>query len=362
MIFCEHCFKDKELISIICSTTTGKIGTCPICKTPNSHLYDTTKDKFLTPYFEEFLNTYSPVALLPPHFPEAELSTLVDEMRNRWHIFSDLPKTNIHDILVAICPELYASVPELFRGTVGIPELYEPTYLEEHSLFKNNTWDSFCDEIKNQNRYHPRTMNLEILEKYCSFIRKTYRAGTKFYRARISDGEGYPIDQMSAPPKGKSADGRANAKGITCMYVANDIETTLYEVRAGAFDYVCVGEFQLKKDIVVVDLKILNEISPFIEDLNCLDHAINTQHLERLNMEMGKPLRRSDSTLDYVPTQYIVDFIKSIMHDGKPEYAGIEYNSTLNPGGYNLALFDPDVLEGMSIKVYEIKSLRYTWK
>ena len=148
---------------------------------------------------------------------------------------------------------------------------------------------------------------------------------------------------MSAPPAGKSSEGRANARGITCLYVASDVDTTLHEVRAGVFDFVCVGTFRLKKDITVVDLRAIAEISPFVEGLEYLDHAINKQYLEKLNTEMSKSLRRSDSTLDYVPTQYIVDFIKSIEHNDEQEYDGIEYNSTTNPGGYNLAIFNPDL-------------------
>lgn len=160
----------------------------------------------------------------------------------------------------------------------------------------------------------------------------------------------------------KSSEGRANARGITCLYLASDIDTSLHEVRAGVFDFVCVGTFRLKTDITVVDLRAITEISPFIEGLDYLDHAINKNYLEKLNNEMSKPLRRSDSVLDYVPTQYIADFIKSIEHNGKQEYAGIEYNSTTNPGGYNLAIFNPDLFECISVSVYDIEKLQYTSK
>ena len=118
-------------------------------------------------------------------------------------------------------------------------------------MLKNNDWDSFVTEIKTKNRYHSKLINFDILEKYCSFIRKTYKAGDLFYRARVSERNGYPIDEMSAPPAGKSSEGRANARGITCLYVASDVDTTLHEVRAGVFDFVCVGTFRLKKDITV---------------------------------------------------------------------------------------------------------------
>lgn len=239
---------------------------------------------------------------------------------------------------------------------------YDSVYLKDHALLKNNDWDAFVVEIKTKNRYHSKLINFRILEKYCSFIRKTYKAGNLFYRARISEQSGYPISEMSAPPAGKSSEGRANARGITCLYVASDIDTTLHEVRAGVFDFVSVGTFRLKQDITVVDLRAITEISPFVEGLEYLDHAINKQYLEKLNTEMSKSLRRSDSTLDYVPTQYIVDFIKSIEHNDMQEYDGIEYNSTTNPGGYNLAIFNPDLFECIAVNVYDIEKLQYTSK
>ena len=74
---------------------------------------------------------------------------------------------------------------------------------------------------------------------------------------------------------------------------------------------------------------------------------------------MGKIMRRSDSALDYVPTQYITDFVKSIIHDGIEEYAGIEYKSVMHSDGYNLAVFDPDVFECIETKVYRIDTIDY---
>lgn len=360
MIICEHCFKDEEISSIICSVSDATTGQCPCCGSKSGHRYDTTKQSELTPYFEELLNIYSPASILADTYPKAERRLLIDELNERWHIFSDIPRSNIYDILSAICPDLHANNAALFDEPVGIPELYDDEYLKAHALLKNRNWDAFVTEIKTQNRYHSKLINFEILERYCSFIRKTYKAGTLFYRARISEKTGYTCEEMYAPPPGKSAEGRANAKGITCLYVANDVETTLHEVRAGMFDYVSVGALRLKKDITVVDLRAISKISPFVDGLEYLDHAINQQYLERLNSEMSKSLRRSDSTLDYVPTQYIVDFIKSIEHNEVPEYDGIEYNSTTNPGGYNLAIFNPDLFECISVDVYDIESLQYT--
>ncbi len=40
-----------------------------------------------------------------------------------------------------------------------------------------------------------------------------------FYRCRISTEEGIPIEKMGAPPIEKTTDGRANARGIRCLYL-----------------------------------------------------------------------------------------------------------------------------------------------
>lgn len=115
-----------------------------------------------------------------------------------------------------------------------------------------------------------------------------YKAGECFYRARISDDPiGFPLSGMSAPPAGKSSEGRANARGITCLYILSDVDTTFHEVRAGGFDYVSVGTLRLKRDITIVDLKAITKISPFIEGIDFVDHAINQQYLEKTYYEMS---------------------------------------------------------------------------
>ena len=89
------------------------------------------------------------------------------------------------------------------------------------------------------------------------------------------------------------------------------------------------------------------------------EYAINKEHLSKINYEMGKIMRRSDSVLDYVATQYITDFVKSISHDGEAEYAGIEYNSVMHNDGYNLAVFNPSLFKCVGTEVYRIDMIDY---
>lgn len=359
MIFCSKCFHDTEIKPIIDSIDV--IGQCPVCGAVKVHLYDTDINTELTDVFEDLINIYTPANLLPSCYPKSEVALLKDELLNKWNIFNNLNASKVYSIVTSICKEKYEETPELFDSPVGIAELYDENYISIHSLLKTNRWESFTVSLKNVNRFHTNYINLDILEKFCSYIRKHYEKGTIFYRGRVSPESGYPLEEMSAPPFYKTTAGRANCEGIRCLYLASDAKTTIHEVRAGAFDYITVGKFELLQDIIVVDLKSIDKISPFLVDLDTLEHAINKEHLNKINREMGKALRRSDSPLDYIPTQYISDFIKSLHIDevdgGK--YAGIEYNSTMNSKGFNLAIYYPEYFKCIGTDIYKVESLKY---
>jgi hypothetical protein len=359
MKFCSHCFNDTELQPII--ESLGQIeDLCPICQSRRVFIYDTSINTELTESFEELLEIYTPAAMLPTGFPSTEKKLLVTELTERWHIFDKkLSSTDIYNIICAICPDKYSDSPDLFHTPVGIEEIVDDDFLKGNSLLRTYSWDDFVESVKNQNRFHTNHINLSILERYCSYIRKVYKKGSIFFRGRISGEDGIPIAEMGAPSANEATAGRANSAGIRCLYLASDQDTTIHEVRAGFFDYVTIGRFELKEDIVVVDLKAINHISPFIDGCDTKQHAINKEHLNRINMEIGRTLRRSDSILDYIPTQYISDFIKSISYGHNPEYSGIEYNSTINPSGQNTAIFYPDLFDCVDCEVYHIKELKY---
>lgn len=357
MIFCSKCFSDIELKPII--EGIGKSGKCSICGREDVNIYDTDVDIELTGYFDELINIYTPIHLLPESYPKADLKLLKDELLSNWNIFYKLSANQVYNIITNICKEKYSETPELFDSTVGIAELQDSIYLTDRSIVRTNKWENFVNDLKLENRFHTNHINTDVLEVFCSYIRKPYKRGTKFYRGRISPLSGYNTSLMDAPPSDLASAGRANAMGIRCLYLADDIETTIHEVRAGAFDYVSIGTFELQDDIIIIDLKSIDKISPFIEGLDVTQHAINKEHLKKINSEMAKPLRRSDSPLDYISTQYISDFIKSIERNGKVEYAGLEYNSTMSKGGFNLAVFYPELFKCTHVDTYKIKDLYY---
>ncbi len=177
--------------------------------------------------------------------------------------------------------------------------------------------------------------------------------GKKYFRARISDNiNGWKIAEMKNPPPDKAKAGRANPLGISYLYIADDIKTTLYEARASLFDYVTIGEFRLREVIKVINLRG-DTYDPIIlaEQGELEDFLIHLPFITKLEQELSKPRRRSDNELDYLPTQYLSEFIKSIGFDG------VEYQSSLYQKGYNLAIFNPDKFECIKVAVFEIENI-----
>ena len=133
-------------------------------------------------------------------------------------------------------------------------------------------------------------------------------------------------------------------------------QTALSEVRAGTFDYVTIGTFQLKKEIRVVNISELNKISPVLYSSNIESLSANTKIFRDIANEIAKPLRRNDSALAYLPTQFITEFIKS---NG---YAGVAYTSTMRTEGINVAVFDESIFECVAVHTVEINNISYSYE
>lgn len=362
MRICKDCFADEILEDEV--NRAERQDNCDICGNQNIFVYDTQHDDYLIPYVSSLISIFSPVDKIE-NFPAGQETLLKTEVATNWNIFTTNDEYKVYQMLSEICKELFEETPELLNLPVGVDKMYNFQYLQEHSLF-SESWERFVDDIKYNNRFHSNKINKCILKKYCEKIQKTYPEGEQFYRCRISkDGKQFESEEIGAPPKGKSADGRANAKGIVTLYLGDTEKTVIHETRTGLYDHVCIGTFELKSPITVIDFKNINEISPFQDGIidDIAELAINKKHLKQIDYEMGRVMRKSDDVLNYLPTQYIADFVKSITKkdSGESVYQGIEFRSVMNPGGYNLAIFIPECFDVIDIKTKQISRVSYEW-
>lgn len=261
MLCCERCFKDNEIKAII--RAGQKKGNCELCGSENVYTCSLETNEYLKDNFEQLLDVYTPIADIGKEFPREKLDLLKNILHFQWNIFN-LNTDGIYRFLRALLPEKYEEQPELFDSPVGILGSIKESYMKEYSILGTCEWEDFVREIKENNRFHTNIINKEKLKTILSSVCKPYKAGSIFFRARIWSGrQGFERDHMGAPPARLASAGRANPEGISCLYLADSIDTALHETRAGVYDYATVGRFRLRKDIEVVNLAAIDKVSSF---------------------------------------------------------------------------------------------------
>lgn len=309
---CPDCFNDPEIKGIIRGVSTA-FGTCDYCGSTDQEIA-LTEDLFEN--FEPLVGLYEVDAVSGEY--------LCPQLHQDWDIFAEeaLCHNILRDILTGTGYETLLSNKVRLKYTVSDSVV---------------AWDDFANEIKNTNRFFI-TNNIivrEVVHKLLNYHTKTIKAGTKFYRGRICQTEdGYNEQDLRKPPSKIATPGRANPEGISYFYVANEEDTTIYEIGASIRDFVCIGEFELAEDITIVALRKVRNASPFIENMNLEEYIINKDILQQFDKALSTPLRSFDSIREYLPTQYLCEYIKSLGIEG------VEYASAMHDGGTNYAFFD----------------------
>ena len=342
---CTNCFESSYINAIILGNKTT--GNCDYCKSENVNIYDASE---LNPFFLGIIDLYE--------VDNANGKSLESQIITDFHkkVFTQklIDTNNIKPLIAEIIKDDIADYQSVFDNPVRLrfyntgieKDVTQPLFL---------SWDKFSEEIKTVNRFHfVNALDLEKLKSLFKHFQKDYKKGKKFHRARISNNpQGYVIEQMGNPPTDLAKSGRANPNGISYLYIANDITTTLYEARASLFDYVSVGTFKLEDDIRVVNLSRSTYDVFRLAELESLEEVmIHGSFIDRLEEELSKPRRKNDSELDYLPTQYLSELIKSMGFDG------IEFRSSLYSEGYNVAIFYPEKFKCIEVNVYDIENIK----
>ena len=73
---------------------------------------------------------------------------------------------------------------------------------------------------------------------------------------------------------------------------------------------------------------------------------------QMISRDLSKPMRRYDSELDYIPTQFICEFIKTFTN-----VQGIKFRSSLHNTGSNLVLFNQETMKCRNVKKVQISKI-----
>lgn len=324
---CPECFDDRALRDQLFPSLDPVRGACDFCGTADTQLVEPTK---LANYFELLVNVYE---------PSEGGKSLVQWMKDDWQLFS-------HERMdVAHAKELLGEI--LDDGDV-VRRGFAPSasYISEGLA----QWDKLRDEMMYANRWFLEVaIDLERLRQLLDMLLAP-PLPRRWYRARIrTEDEIFSIDKMGAPPKRRSSHGRANPAGIPYLYLGSLPNTAAAEIRPHTGEVACVADFTIP-EIKAVDLRNPRKlVSPFIlSDASEIGQLrADLPFLERLGDELTRPVLPSGAAIDYIPSQYLCEFIK------KSGFDGVVYRSAVSDG-INLALFDPEQAAGGAVALYNV--------
>lgn len=312
---CPNCFGDHGLTAIFPSKAFGR-GDCPYCNSKAVALAHVTD---LADLFATVLNIYD---------EDDGGTAIVAQLKEDWGLFDT---GGMDDFRAG----------KLISDIMDDGELVRKKYVPSPRFSSDRLlrWAELRDELMHRNRYFPDTLiDTRRLGELLELL-KADEMPEVWFRARIqATDDAFPIEQMGAPPASVASHGRANPAGIPYLYLGSTPETAVAEIRPHTGEMASVASFTLPiPDLRLVDLRRPKErVSPFTfsdeDDIGALRSDV--AFLERLGEELTRPVRPSGAPIEYVPSQYLCEFIK------KGGWHGVVYRSSVS-SGINLALFDP---------------------
>lgn len=329
---CKHCFSDTELIAFIIAQS--KSGDCDFCgakdieSLPLEELYD---------FFKELLNNFKKTA---------DGIALKSEIQGNWSLFSSL--NNAYKILNYVISNI----------NIDISNADEKVDFSEEILDNVNYWDKLKNQLIWERRYLTDINYLTDELGWDGFFNSKIELpkGLKLYRGRIHHATSQPHysdTDMFCPPKNKATAGRANPIGIPFLYLSDNADTVLYEIRGSYLDEISIGTFSLKDDLKSnIMISDFTETETIFHPSRVAERIKTTLLKQKISVDLSKPMRRYDSEVDYIPTQFICEFIKVYT-----DVQGIKFRSSLHTLGNNIVIFNQDLMQCTDVTKVKISKV-----
>ncbi len=329
---CKDCFADKELIGFIVSQ--NKQGDCSCCNKKNIEILPIEE---LLDFFKELFDNFQ---------PNPEGKSLISLIQGNWSLFGNLECGN--KILNFVLNKIDTAIANSEEFVDFNAEILENV----------NYWFKLKEQLKWERRYFTNINYLTDDLGWDSFFESkvVVKKEDIFYRARLHgnvNSLAFTNEEMFCPPKEISLAGRANPMGIPYLYLSDNAKTILYEIRASYLDEVTIASFIIKPNIE--DEVIISDFTedPTLYHPNEVSRKIKSRLLKKIiSRDLSKPMRRYDSDLDYIPTQFICEFIKIFTN-----VQGIKFRSSLHNVGNNLVVFNQNLMNCVSTKKVRVSEV-----
>lgn len=176
----------------------------------------------------------------------------------------------------------------------------------------------FIEEMKYKNRNPQNSDVLELLRDDKTNPVMLIEEGSLLYRGRLIRDDynhvnvergfnGYDEKNSYIPPTEKTRELRANYSFIPYLYATSTKELAKLEVRPNRFDFISIATIEVLETLRCFSLVELSK------DKVKNDTKLNL--LKALASLYCKPVSNDDEKIEYIPTQYIAEFIKNLGYD-----------------------------------------------
>jgi hypothetical protein len=320
---CVGCFGDGFLRGLI--AREGSAGACGCCGARGAPTVPASRLRKL----------WTPLLELYPVVSDPTAGHLAEAVQEDWPTLfaSGLTQTHMRALVDAIIPAASTwSCVGLSRGPL--------------QRDAEEAWQAFSDHIRRERRFVPDGATLDragipLLTVGRAPGRSIVLAKEDLvWRARIDDRRP-PMDTkphkrwLGSPPPEVAPAGRASTAGIPVFYGASDAKTAAAETRPTRGDRVWVADWRPDAALTLLDLATPQlPPSPFNRP-DLLAEARLTLSLRQVGAAFAAPVRACDAVVDYTPTQYVSESIRSAGYDG------FYFGSAQWEDGRNIVIFDP---------------------
>lgn len=357
MKFCEECFINGEIRDIISSGKNK--GNCDLDDHhKNVWVCDIDKDeetaKNVSNFLRQIIDIYSLDTDLPIDFPESKKELLKNSLEKKWSLFN-IDSSNIYDLLSSLFKDDTRFDQRLLSDKVGV--LAEYNTPDNLLIIQDNNWETFVKSIQHSNRFHTKSINLDKLKYFLRFTSKIVRKGSMdLLRCRISNNEKLTPKKLGAPPSKNASAGRLNPEWISVLYLSDTEKACFQEVRCSFLDTLYIGNFRLKRDVRLIDLSSFDTVT-LNGEVEFLDYYLNRDVMIKIAEDFAKPVNNDFKLINYLPLQYISEFIKSLEDDDK--FDGIMYKSVMDRTALNIMLFDTEAANCTKVYSKRVTEVSY---
>lgn len=165
----------------------------------------------------------------------------------------------------------------------------------------------------------------------------------------------YSVSRMK-PLLNRATEGRANPKGIPYLYLATTEKAAISEVRPWVGSYVSVGQFEIQRDLKIVNCSLYHSETPWYYFEDVPQDQWERYVWTSIDRAFAAPVTNTDDTADYAATQIIAELFRVSGNDG------IAYRSQFGDDGYNVALFDMNNADLVACHLRKITKVDVTFQ